>query len=275
MRDSEHIGNLLLRFLFPASEPEAKLYYLPFSFRKTGYRLGDNLFVLLVLQLFAHSLIVAENIREEQLVSVPIGAQRLVKGKLRLDISALAYIHEYLVFYATRGICRELDILVGAECVCRLYQSYRAYGNQILKPDSRIFKFLCYVDHKAQIPLHKLAAVFSVFIEKPQYFLLFLGRERWRKSFRRADIMRFSAKSQTQEKPREKHSYSVKKHEFTSFSCRATAEPCRCSRRNHSRRGRQKYILSSPRNPFRQPLYIPYPALRQPPPCSPLPWMRE
>src|SRR5699024_498633 len=94
----------------------------------------------------------------------------------------LAQMHEDLVLYTPGGECGELDVLVRLETAHRLYQPYRADGDQILKVDARVVEPLRDVDHKAQIALYepepRLLAAVHVFGERPSLLFRRHGRRK-------------------------------------------------------------------------------------------------
>ena len=87
-------------------------------------------------------LVRAEDIGQQQLVSVPVGVERLVEAHLRALAADLAQIHQYLVFDAAAGVGRKLYVLAGVKRVDGLDKSYRADGYQILKVYPGVLKAL-------------------------------------------------------------------------------------------------------------------------------------
>ena len=67
----------------------------------------------------------------EELVAVPIGVERLVKGDLRLGLVVAPQVHEDLVFDAAGRVGGQLDLLRRVEGVDRLDQADGADGDQI------------------------------------------------------------------------------------------------------------------------------------------------
>ena len=97
----------------------------------------------------------AQNVREQQLVAVPIGVDRLVERDLRLLPRNLSDIHQDLVFDTARGVRRKLDVPVDAEGGYRLDKPDRPDGNEILHADSRVFKTPGQIHDQPQIALNE------------------------------------------------------------------------------------------------------------------------
>ena len=95
----------------------------------------------------------AQHVRQEQLVAVPVGVDRLVERDLRLLVGDLTDVHEDLVFDAARGIGRELDIPVRPEGIDGLDEPDGADGNEVLEIDTRIFKPPRDIHDQAQVVL--------------------------------------------------------------------------------------------------------------------------
>ena len=87
-------------------------------------------------------LVRAEDLGQQQLVSVPVGVERLVEAHLRALAADLAQIHQYLVFDAAAGVGRKLYVLAGVKRVDGLDKPDRADGYQILKVYPGVFKAL-------------------------------------------------------------------------------------------------------------------------------------
>ena len=107
-----------------------------------------------VLERAAHGVGVrAEDVREQQLVAVPVGVERLVNAHLCFLGAAFAQIHEDLVFDAARGVGRKLDVLVRLEGVDGLDEPDRADRDQVLDVDAGVFKPARDVHYQPQVVL--------------------------------------------------------------------------------------------------------------------------
>jgi hypothetical protein len=77
----------------------------------------------------------------------------------------------------------------GAKSSYRLDKPYRAYTDKIFNVDSRVFKALCYIDHKAQIPFNKDLLGILVLGKSRDYLCLLRARQRWWEQIGSSDIV--------------------------------------------------------------------------------------
>ena len=158
LADAHDIRHLLLRLFRAAAQPEAQAHDLLFPCGELGEGAGEHLPLDRLLDGAIHHVALrAEDIRKQQLVSVPVGVERLVKADLGLLRRGLAQVHEYLIFNAARGVGRELDVLVAAVGVHRLDEPDRTDGDEVFDVDAGIFKPARDVGDKPQVVLNERA----------------------------------------------------------------------------------------------------------------------
>ena len=135
-------------------QAEAEGDDLPLPVIEGGQGLGQHLAVCVLLHGPDHQVAVGpQNVGEEELVAVPVGAQGLVKGDLALLPRGFPQVHEDLVLNAPGGVGGQLDLLgrlVGAH---RLDQADGADGDQVLDVDPRVLKPPGDVHHQAEVVL--------------------------------------------------------------------------------------------------------------------------
>ena len=126
------------------------------------------MFRLLLETLVDHILLRSEDIGQEQFISIPVHIERLINRNFHARLVVSPQIHQNLVLDAPGRVRGELDLFLRIECVDRLDEADRPNRDQILHTDSRVVKFLCNVDDKAQIVFDQLAPCRLVFrIGKP------------------------------------------------------------------------------------------------------------
>lgn len=130
LRNAHQVGDLLLRLFLPSTEAKAQRDDCSLPRGQLVDRVHQELAVDIVLNGLQDKVLVgAENVGEQQLVSVPVGVERLVKADLGLLRRGLAQVHEDLIFNAARGVGRELDVLVAAVRVHCLDEPDRTDGD--------------------------------------------------------------------------------------------------------------------------------------------------
>ena len=155
-------------------------------------------------------LVRAEDVGQQQLVSVPIGVERLVEAHLRALAADFAQIHQYLVFDAAAGIGRKLYVLAGIEGVDSLDKPDRADGYQVLKVYPGVLKALRDVDDKAQIVLdEKPARGLVTVVERGDGALLLCARKGRRQCVAAADV-----KNRRRLYPKDRQDPFVYKHDL-------------------------------------------------------------
>ena len=87
------------------------------------------LFNLILNIMVNHILIRSQDIREKQLISIPIHIQRLVNGDLQPCLAVAPQIHEDLILDASGGVGRQLNIFVRLKGIDRLNQANCPYGD--------------------------------------------------------------------------------------------------------------------------------------------------
>ena len=143
-----------LRRLARAADAEAQQNDLPVALAERLNGAQEHGALRVVLERAAHGVGVrAENVREQQLVAVPVSVERLIDAHLRFLRAALAQVHEDLVFDAARGVGRELDVLVRLEGMDGLDEADRADRDQVLDVNARVFKPARDVHHQPQVVL--------------------------------------------------------------------------------------------------------------------------
>ncbi len=190
LRDAHHVGHLLLRVLAGAGQPKAHEDYRFFALVQAVDGRHKHLPVGVIFQRARHFVLVcAENVREQQLVAVPVGLQRLVQADLGALRAYLAQIHQDLILDAARGVGRKLYLLAGIEGVHGLDKPDGADGYQILDVDACVLKALRNIHYKAQIVLDKLAprGVIAAFQTGDALVLLGLFQW-WRQCVAAADV---------------------------------------------------------------------------------------
>ena len=101
LRDAQQIRDLFLRRLARAADAKAQQDDLPVALAECLDGAQEHGALRVVLERAAHGVGVrAENVREQQLVAVPVGVERLVDAHLCFLRAALAQVHEDLVFNA-------------------------------------------------------------------------------------------------------------------------------------------------------------------------------
>lgn len=101
-----------MRIFLSAAESEPHPHYKLVAVGKGINGAQEQTFFVLRLYAAIYRIrFTAENIGQKQLVPVPIHVQRLIERNLVSYIICLSQEHEYLVFDAPRGICRELYVL--------------------------------------------------------------------------------------------------------------------------------------------------------------------
>ena len=92
-----------------------------------------------------------QDIRQKQLVPVPVHVQRLIDGYLHLRLIVPSQIHQDFIFNTTGCIGRQLNIFIHVKRVDRLDETDRPDRNQIFHAHAGVVKLSCYVDHQAQV----------------------------------------------------------------------------------------------------------------------------
>ena len=163
---------------------------LALALGKSADRVHQQLAVDIVLNGAQDKVLVgAENVGEQQLVSVPVGVERLVKADLGLLRRGLAQVHEYLIFNAARGVGRELDVLVAAVRVHCLDEPDRTDGDEVFDVDAGVFKPARDVGDKPQVVLNEnLPALSSRPHPCARNHLRLPSRERRRERIAAADV---------------------------------------------------------------------------------------
>ena len=151
------------------------------------------MFRLLLEPLIDHILLRSEDIRQKKLISIPVYIERLIDRDLHPCLVISPQIHQNLVLDAPGRVRGELDLFLRIERVDRLDEADRPNRDQILHTDSRVVKFLCNVDDKAQIVFDQLAPCRLVFrIGKPRNRIgLLLSFQRRRENICAPDIKNF------------------------------------------------------------------------------------
>ena len=99
--DAQQVRDFFLRRLARAADAEAQQDDLPVALAECLDGAQEHGALRVVLERAAHGVGVrAENVREQQLVAVPVGVERLVDAHLCFLRAALAQVHEDLVFNA-------------------------------------------------------------------------------------------------------------------------------------------------------------------------------
>ena len=123
---------------------------MPLPRLQPGHRLPQELPVHVRLNGLHHQIALRpQHVGQQQLIAVPVGVQRLVKGQLRLLGGYFAQVHQNLVLNAPAGVGRQLDALGGLVGPHRLDESDGPDGNQVLDIDARILEPAGDVDHQA------------------------------------------------------------------------------------------------------------------------------
>ena len=195
MGDADAVGNLLLG-VFPAPdqpEPQPHDDLLPLGQPVDGLQQQVPLnagFDVAVDRVGLR----AEDVRQQQLVAVPVDVQRLVDRHLVLLRLGLAQIHQNLVLDTARSVGGQLDVFFRAEGVDRLNQADGADRGQVLHPDAGRLELFGDVHHQAQVVDNELLARVGFRLgrrigQTRKHPLLLLARQRGRQRFRAVDIV--------------------------------------------------------------------------------------
>ena len=196
--DSKPVRHLFLRLLPAASQSKAQRDDLLFPGREHLQCRGQQRAVHILLNgTHDRVLLCPQHIAEQQLVSVPIGVERLIKGDLPLSVGIFAQMHQDLIFDTAGGIRRQLDVLVRPVGAHRLDEPDGADGNQVLDPHSRVFEPPGNVHHKPQIMFDELLPGRLLLQPGQQLRLPFL-RQRRRQRVAAADVMNALRRQQSQ-----------------------------------------------------------------------------
>lgn len=198
MGDSKPVRHLFLRLLPAASQSKAQRDDLLFPGREHLQCRGQQRAVHILLNgTHDRVLLCPQHIAEQQLVSVPIGVERLIKGDLPLSVGIFAQMHQDLIFDTAGGIRRQLDILIRAISPHRFDQANGPNGDQILYAHPGIFKPPGNVHHKPQIMFDELLPGRLLLQPGQQLRLPFL-RQRRRQRVAAADVMNALRRQQSQ-----------------------------------------------------------------------------
>ena len=109
-----------------------------------------------------HVFVRAQDIRQQQLISIPVHIQRFIDGNLHLCLIVSAQVHQNFIFNAPGSIGGKFDLLLRIKGIDRLDQSDSSDGDQILHTNARIVKFLGNIDNETQIMFDQSASRFPV-----------------------------------------------------------------------------------------------------------------
>ena len=244
MRDAEAVGDLLLRHGLGQVDAEAHGDDLPLARRQPGKRAQQQRTVDIVLER-AHDAVRlgAEDVREQQLVPVPVRGQRLVERDLGAAPGDLAQIHQDLVLDAARGVGGEFDLAVAAVGADRLDETDRADRDQILRAHAARFELAREKNDKTEIVLDERAAcAFVTGLTGCGRGGLLLGRQRRRKDFAAADVIDGRQTAKLSEKRKDLFEF----HDFLPFTHRSGPRTVRTRSRADRRRTRSRAFFRRP-----------------------------
>ena len=159
MGDADGVGHLLLGVLGAAPQAKAQVHDLPLPVGEAVHRRQEQRLLGAFLDRAAGDIrLGAEDIREHELIAVPVGVQRFVDGDLSPLVLDLAEVHQDLVLDAAGGIGGQLDVFLRAEGIHRLDETDAPDGDQILQTDTGGFKLAGDVDDQPEIVLDQQAA---------------------------------------------------------------------------------------------------------------------
>ena len=179
MRDSQQVCNILLRFFFSS---HAKAVFHDFSFPLSQRRNGaeQRLSLLALLNpARGHVPVGAKDVRQQELIAVPVHRQGLVDGDVMAQVVCLPQRHQDFILDAARGIGGQLNALGGLEGVDGLDEPDGANGDEVLHADSAALILSRNIDHQPQVVFDELVAHGGIAGgQAGQQFGLALPRER-------------------------------------------------------------------------------------------------
>src|SRR5690606_14021762 len=132
----------------------------------------------------------AEDVRKQQLVSVPVRIEGFIEADFCPGLAIPPQVHQDLVFDTPRGVRCQFDLFRRVERVDCLDETDGPDGDQVFNRHARIFKLARDINDEPQIPFDQYAADGTVARAQPIQKVHFLfGRQgRWQ-HFAGADVM--------------------------------------------------------------------------------------
>ncbi len=196
--NSQQICNFLLRALCFSVQTKAHGDDLFFTGRKDFHGRHQQTPLGILFNGAHHYIrICAQYIAEQQLVAVPVGIQRFIKGYLALSVGIFAQIHQYFVFNTSGCVGSQLDVFCGLIRTHSFNQSDGTNRNQIFNMNTGILKTTGYIYHQTKIVFDQFCTRL-IMIQMLQQLRFSVAGQRRRKSITSADVKNDLTRCQTQ-----------------------------------------------------------------------------